>query len=82
MQEIWRAVGGAWDVDYRWRGCGPHTETVRALLDAAPELRLPDNLWSALARRHARRKARNEMLALVGEPGRMPMSEPLPQAKL
>jgi hypothetical protein len=74
INALTEAVGGAWDLDYRWRGCEPHTETVRALLSAAPDLRLPDNGWSILARHHARKKGCTEMLALIGEPEETPGS--------
>lgn len=64
------AVGGAWDIDYHWSGCERHTETVRALLAAAPDLRLGDDFWSRYARRYAKRKGCVEMLALLegGDP--------------
>jgi ankyrin repeat protein len=59
------AVGGAWDIDYQWTGCEPHTATVRALLAAAPGLRMPDDTGSRSALRYARKKGCTEMLALV-----------------
>ncbi len=62
------AVWGAWDVDFSWKGCEAHTGVVRALLQKAPDLRLPDTLRGKLALRHARRKGCDEMLALLARP--------------
>ena len=59
------AVGGAWDIDYRWPGCAAHAETVKALLEAAPDLRLEDNFWAARALSYARRKGCTELVTLV-----------------
>lgn len=59
------AVGGAWDVDAGWNGCGPHTETVRALLSTSPDLRVPDSFTGRAALRFARKKGCTEMLSLV-----------------
>lgn len=59
------AVGGAWDIDAEWSGCGQHTETVRALIENAPDLKLPDTFWGRSARRFARRKGCSEMLSLI-----------------
>jgi ankyrin repeat protein len=59
------AVGGAWDIDYRWSGCEPHTQVVRALLDRAPDLDIGDGFWSWQALRTARRNGCSELLALV-----------------
>lgn len=63
------AIGGAWDIDYRWSGCGPHTETVRALLASAPDLTVPDTMWGRSALDKARRERCDEMLALLHGPG-------------
>jgi len=64
------AVGGAWDIDYQWTGCEPHTATVSALLAATPGLRMPDDSASRSALRYARKKGCTEMLALLeGEGG-------------
>jgi len=60
------AVGGAWDIDYRWSGCEPHTSTVRALLAAAPDLRMSEGLGSRWAMRHARKEGCTEMLSILG----------------
>ncbi len=68
MTPLSNAVGGAWDIDYSWTGCGPHTEVVRALLERAPDLKLPDNAWGKAARLQARRKGCDEMLSLLVRP--------------
>ena len=57
-------VGGAFDLDYTFSGCGPHTETVRALLAAAPDLRL-SGVSGGTARRAAEDRHCTEMLALL-----------------
>jgi ankyrin repeat protein len=59
------AVGGAWDIDYRWRGCRAHADTVRALLEAEPGLRMPDDFHGWLALRQARKHGCAELLGLV-----------------
>ena len=59
------AVGGSWDIDAEWKGCGPHTDTVRVLLAASPDLRFPDSLSGRSALRFARKKGCTEMLSLV-----------------
>ena len=59
------AVGGAWDIDYAFPGCEAHTETVRALLDANPALRLEDGKRDRAARRYAEKHRCVELLALV-----------------
>ena len=59
------AVGGAWDIDYQWPGCGPHTEAVRALLEAAPDLRLGDGFWARRALSRARKRGCAELVELV-----------------
>ncbi len=59
------AVGGAWDIDGEWNGCGPHTETVRALLTTAPGLRVPESYAGRAALRFAKKKGCTEMLSLV-----------------
>ena len=64
------AVGGAWDIDARWNGCGPHTETVRALLSAAPDLTVPDTWTGRSALRFARKKGCTELLDLLEAPRR------------
>ena len=69
-QMLTEAVGGRWDIDYRWTGCEPHTETVRALLEAAPQLRVPDDPWGWLAVRYARKQGCDEMLGLITAGGR------------
>lgn len=57
------AVGGAFDIDYSYRGCAAHTETVRALL-AAPDVLLAGSVGVS-ARRSAERRGCAEMLALL-----------------
>lgn len=57
-------VGGAFDIDYSFSGCGPHTDTVRALLAAAPDLRL-SGAAGGTARRAAEDRRCTEMLALL-----------------
>jgi ankyrin repeat protein len=59
------AVGGVWDIDASWNGCGPHTESVRALLAASPELRLPDDGSGRAALRFAEKKGCTEMVSLL-----------------
>jgi ankyrin repeat protein len=59
------AVGGSWDIDAEWKGCGPHTETVRTLLEASPALRVPDTVSGRAALRFARKKGCTEMLSMV-----------------
>lgn len=60
------AASGAFDIDYAFSGCGPHTETVRALLEADPRLKL-DGEAGAAARRAAETRGCSEMIvALAG----------------
>jgi len=59
------AVGGVWDIDAEWNGCGPHTETVRALLASSPDLRLPDDGSGRAALSFAEKKGCTEMLSLL-----------------
>jgi hypothetical protein len=59
------AVGGSWDIDAEWKGCGPHTDTVRILREASPNLRIPDSYAGRAALRFARKKGCTEMLSLV-----------------
>ena len=59
------AVGGVWDIDASWNGCEPHTESVRALLAASPDLRLPDDASGRASLRFAERKGCTEMLSLL-----------------
>jgi len=63
------AVGGSWDIDNAWSGCEAHTATVRAILAAAPGLRLPENSEGTAALASARKKGCEEILRLVGETG-------------
>jgi ankyrin repeat protein len=57
-------VAGSVDLDYRFSGCGPHTETVKTLLAAAPDLRLSGAAGEA-ARHAAERRGCTELLALL-----------------
>ena len=57
------AVAGAFDIDYSYRGCAAHTETVRVLL-AAPDVSLAGSAGVS-ARRSAERRGCAEMLALL-----------------
>ncbi len=61
------AVHGAWDIDDRWRGCGPHTDVVRTLLARDSTVSLGRGEEARAARAWARDKGCNEMLRLVGE---------------
>jgi ankyrin repeat protein len=66
------AVGGAWDIDYVWPGCEAHSETVEALLEAAPDLHLGRSLWDRLAVTYARQRGCTDLLHLVDPPGARP----------
>ena len=57
-------VEGSVDLDYSFSGCGPHTETVKALLAAAPDLRL-SGVEGGAAHRAAERRGCTEMLSLL-----------------
>lgn len=59
------AAAGAYDVDYRWSGCGSHTATVQALVDRAPDLRLNDTMWDRYAVVYVRRRRCADMLTLL-----------------
>ena len=59
------AVGGSWDIDAEWKGCEIQTATVRALLAASPDLRVPDTFSGRSALRFARKKGCTEMLGLI-----------------
>jgi len=59
------AVGGAWDLDYPWPGCQAHTDTVRALLAAAPGLRVGTGLRGRMALAAARRHGCVDLVALA-----------------
>jgi|WetSurMetagenome_2_1015567.scaffolds.fasta_scaffold109901_1 hypothetical protein len=58
------AAAGAFDIDTSYRGCGPHTATVKALLEASPGLALEGDVGRE-ARRSAERRGCAEMLALL-----------------
>ena len=57
------AVAGAFDIDYSYRGCAAHTESVKALM-AAPDVKLVGSA-GASARRSAERRGCTEMLTLL-----------------
>jgi hypothetical protein len=57
------AVAGAFDIDYSYRGCAAHTETVHALL-TAPDLTLVGSA-GASARKSAERRGCTDMLSLL-----------------
>jgi len=59
------AVGGAWDIDNPWTGCDAHAATVRAILTASPDLRLPEGDEARAAIATARRRGCEEILRLV-----------------
>jgi ankyrin repeat protein len=59
------AAAGAYDIDYRYRGCEPHTETLRAILTRAPDLTLGDGPWDRAARVYVQRHGCGEMIALL-----------------
>ena len=59
------AVAGAFDIDFNYRGCAEHTETVRALLTVS-NLKLVGSS-GASARRSAERRGCSEMLDLLKE---------------
>ena len=59
------AVGGAWDIDYRWSGCQRHTAVTRALLDKNPRLRMPQSFGGRIARAWANLKGCDDLLRLV-----------------
>ena len=66
-QMLTDAVGGRWDIDYRFSGCETHTETVRALIESSPGLRVPDDLWGRMAVRYASKQGCDEMLELISQ---------------
>jgi len=57
------AVAGAFDIDYSYRGCAAHTESVRALT-AAPDVKVVGSAGTS-ARRSAERRGCTEMLTLL-----------------
>jgi hypothetical protein len=59
------AVGGAWDIDYRWSGCQRHIAVTRALLDRNPQLRLDRGVGDRLAIMWARWKGCEDLVRLV-----------------
>ena len=57
------AVSGAFDIDFSYRGCSAHTETVRALMQS-DDLKLAGSAGTS-ARRSAEDRGCTEMLALL-----------------
>lgn len=57
-------AAGAFDIDTSYRGCEAHTATVRALLAAAPDLKLEGDAGRS-ARRSVERRGCTELLALL-----------------
>jgi ankyrin repeat protein len=62
---IANAVGGAWDIDSSFAGCGPHTEVVKALFERAPDLELGDGFWERYAASYAKRQNCTEIMQLL-----------------
>jgi len=60
------AVGGSWDIDYRWSGCERHTAVVRSLLARDAGLRLGSAPDGIAARLYAKNKGCGTLLQLVG----------------
>lgn len=59
------AVGGAWDIDYRWSGCAAHTAVTRALLEKNPAVRVPRSANGRLALFWAGWKGCDDLLRLL-----------------
>jgi hypothetical protein len=59
------AAAGAYDIDYRYRGCEPHTQTVRAIMTRAPDLALGRGPWDGAARAFISRRGCSELVALL-----------------
>jgi ankyrin repeat protein len=59
------AAAGAYDIDYHWRGCEPHTQTVRALMTRAPDLALGRGSWDTAARAYVSRHGCSELVSLL-----------------
>lgn len=58
------AVAGAWDIDRPFTDdC--QTATVKALLERAPDLKLPDNFWGASAKFFVKHKGCSELVNLL-----------------
>ena len=73
------AIGGAWDIDYRWSGCDRHTAVAKLLVARDSDLRVVGELSptsvararstfeNRVARWYARRKGCDELLRIVGD---------------
>jgi ankyrin repeat protein len=59
------AAAGAYDIDYHWRGCESHTQTVRALMTRAPDLALGNNSWDGAARAYVSKHGCTELVSLL-----------------
>jgi ankyrin repeat protein len=59
------AVGGAHDIDWSYQGCTAHTEVVKELLAAAPDLTLSDDPADRRALDYAKGQGCSEMVALL-----------------
>ncbi len=60
------AVGGVWDIDYRWNGCDRHTAVVRSLLQRDAGLRLGTAPDAVAARRYAEGKGCTALVQMLG----------------
>jgi ankyrin repeat protein len=59
------AAAGAYDIDYHWSGCEPHTQTVRAIVSRAPDVTLGDTPWDRAARLFVQRRGCEELIAML-----------------
>jgi hypothetical protein len=59
------AAAGAYDIDYHWSGCEPHTRTLRAIVARAPDLELGDNPWDRAARSYVQRQGCADLVAML-----------------
>ena len=62
------AVGGAWDIDYTWPGCESQTDTVRALLEVAPDLKVGEDFLNRRALSKAKKRGCTELVEMIGPP--------------
>jgi len=59
------AAAGAYDLDYRWKGCEAHTQTVRVIVAKAPDLALGTAYWDGVARDYVQRHGCADLIALL-----------------
>jgi ankyrin repeat protein len=59
------AAAGSYDIDYHWRGCEPHTQTLRAIVTRAPDLALGDSAWDRAARSYVQRQGCADLIAML-----------------